>query len=80
MVDVNDDSDQFVDVPMGSSGFSRNKIGSDNFGPCIFFLLDVMHGDTSQCLLIHYSYDCDEIGLRKEFILEGILNRLYATN
>jgi hypothetical protein len=35
-----------------------------------------MHGNTSRCLLVHYIYDYDEMGVRSEYILEGLLNRL----
>lgn len=77
MADFNDHSnEEFEEVPMNSSGVSRNKIGSKDFGPCLFFLLDLMHGITSQCLLVHYSYDSDEMDMPNEYILEGILHRL----
>ncbi len=35
-----------------------------------------MHGNTSRCLLVHYTYDYDEMGVRSEYILKSLLHRL----
>ena len=76
MADVNADSNEFKKIPMNSSDVSRNTISSDDFGPCMFFLLDLMHGNESRCLLVHYTYDYDEADVPNEYILEGFLHRL----
>jgi hypothetical protein len=70
------DDDTFIAVPnvetdvaMYESSRSNVSIGSDSLGPCIGILIDIIHGSTPYCILDHYSYGLDEIGME----LLGIL-------
>lgn len=74
----NDNLPQHVIVPMNETGMSNGTIESQNFGPCVCMLVDFLFNGQPRCLLIHYSFDFDEVGLSladwKDSYIESVIN------
>jgi len=67
-----------VDVPVGDSGASTNKIKTNYMGPCLGLLMDFKFDGTDLCMLSHYSFSINEKELKTQSellvkILEYIL-------